>query len=123
MARIAVGGFQHETNSFAPSPATFEDFARPGAWPGLTRGPALFEAVAGINIPIAGFIEEARALDRLPALLLIAIVAPGVLAAGWLGAAAAAVTAAIAVASGNPFVAMGGGVAVVAIGRQVLAGL
>ena len=60
MARIAIGGFQHETNTFAPSKATFEDFTRGGAWPGLTRGPALFEAVAGINLPIAGFIERAR---------------------------------------------------------------
>ena len=60
MARIAIGGFQHETNTFAPSPATFEDFAKAGAWPGLTRGGALFEATAGLNIPIAGFIETAR---------------------------------------------------------------
>jgi len=60
MARIAIGGFQHETNTFAPSKATFEDFQRAGAWPGLTRGPTLFEAVAGINLPIAGFIERAR---------------------------------------------------------------
>ena len=28
MARIAIGGFQHETNTFAPSKATFEDFER-----------------------------------------------------------------------------------------------
>jgi len=60
MARIAIGGFQHETNTFAPSKATYEDFLRAGAWPGLTRGPALIEAVAGINLPIAGFIEAAR---------------------------------------------------------------
>ena len=60
MARIAIGGFEHETNTFAPSKATYEDFARPGAWPGLTRGPALLEAVSGINLPIAGFIDQAR---------------------------------------------------------------
>jgi len=28
MARIAVGGFQHETNTFAPQRATWDDFAR-----------------------------------------------------------------------------------------------
>jgi len=28
MARIAVGGFQHETNTFAPTRATWDDFAR-----------------------------------------------------------------------------------------------
>jgi microcystin degradation protein MlrC len=60
MARIAIGGFEHETNTFAPSKATYEDFVRPGAWPGLTRGPALLEAVSGINLPIAGFIDQAR---------------------------------------------------------------
>ncbi|MFD2262479.1 M81 family metallopeptidase [Lacibacterium aquatile] len=57
--RIAVGGFQHETNSFAPSNATFEDFVRPGGWPGLLHGDELFDGVAGINLPIAGFIKEA----------------------------------------------------------------
>jgi microcystin degradation protein MlrC len=62
--KVAVGGFQHETNTFAPSKAQFEEFARAGAWPGLTRGPGLFEAVAGINIPIAGFIEQARGLGH-----------------------------------------------------------
>ena len=53
MDHIAVGGFQHETNTFAPSKADFEAFARGDKWPALTRGDALFEAVAGINIPIA----------------------------------------------------------------------
>jgi microcystin degradation protein MlrC len=61
MARIAVGGFQHETNTFAPTKARYEDFVAPSGWPGLTRGPGLFDAVAGINIPIAGFVEAARA--------------------------------------------------------------
>jgi len=61
MARIAVGGFQHETNTFAPSKATYDDFLKPGAWPGLTRGAALFDAIAGINIPVAGYVEAAKA--------------------------------------------------------------
>ena len=60
--KVAVGGFHHETNTFAPSKARLEDFERAGGWPGLTRGPALFEAVAGINIPIAGFLERASDL-------------------------------------------------------------
>ena len=64
MARIAVGGFQHETNTFSPVPATFAEFEAPDAWPGLTRGPALFEAVAGINLPAAGFVQEARSLHH-----------------------------------------------------------
>lgn len=61
MARIAIGGFQHETNTFAPTKAGYEAFARGGGWPGLVSGPALFDAVKGINISVAGFIEAAMA--------------------------------------------------------------
>jgi microcystin degradation protein MlrC len=60
MSRIAIGGVQHETNTFAASRATFEDFVRADAWPGLCRGAALLDAVRGINLPIAGFVEQAR---------------------------------------------------------------
>lgn len=62
MARIAVGGFQHETNTFSTVPATFAEFEAPDAWPGLTRGDAMLEAVAGINLPADGFVQEARSL-------------------------------------------------------------
>jgi microcystin degradation protein MlrC len=58
--RIAIGGFQHETNSFAPMPATRADFETADAWPGLTRGAELFDAIAGINLPAAGFVTAAR---------------------------------------------------------------
>jgi microcystin degradation protein MlrC len=37
MARIAIGGFQHETNTFSPDCADFAAFESPDAWPGLTR--------------------------------------------------------------------------------------
>jgi microcystin degradation protein MlrC len=57
MARIAVGGFQHETNTFAPLKATWADFERADAWPGFVRGPQLIEAVEGFNIPIAGAVQ------------------------------------------------------------------
>jgi microcystin degradation protein MlrC len=60
--RIAFGGFQHETNTFSPVKTTLADFEAPDAWPGLTRGEALFDAVAGINLPAAGFVQEARGL-------------------------------------------------------------
>jgi microcystin degradation protein MlrC len=59
--RIAVGGFQHETNTFAASRAGLADFEAPDAWPGLVAGDALLDAVAGINLPIAGFVEAAQA--------------------------------------------------------------
>ncbi|EDP66277.1 MlrC-like protein [alpha proteobacterium BAL199] len=61
MARIAIGGFQHETNTFAPTKAEYDAFTRGGGWPALVSGEAMFEAVAGINISVAGFIEGARA--------------------------------------------------------------
>ena len=61
MARIAVGGFQHETNTFSSTKATYDEFEKHDGWPGLTRGDALFDAVAGINLPLEGFIQAARA--------------------------------------------------------------
>src|SRR5438552_1089588 len=60
MARIAVGGFQHETNTFSSVPATYQDFFQPGGWPAMARGNAMFEVLAGINLPAAGFIEAAK---------------------------------------------------------------
>ncbi len=64
MARIAVGGFQHETNTFAPSPATYDAFVQADGWPGLSQGPALPGAVAGANLPVSGFIAAAEALGH-----------------------------------------------------------
>lgn len=61
MARIAVGGLHHETNTFAPQPATFERFAEADGWPPLSRGPELFERTAAINLPVTGFIDAAKA--------------------------------------------------------------
>ncbi len=57
--RIAIGGFQHETNTFCPLPTVWQDFQTPGAWPGQTNGKAIFETFAGANIPLAGFIDAA----------------------------------------------------------------
>lgn len=64
MARIAVGGFQHETNTFAPQRATWDDFERADAWPGFIRGPELIAAVHGYNIPIAGAVEALQELGH-----------------------------------------------------------
>lgn len=57
--RIAVGGFQHETNTFAPSKADFAAFAQADSWPALQRGAPLLTAFTGMNIPVAGFIDAA----------------------------------------------------------------
>ena len=58
MARIAVGGFQHETNTFAPQQATWADFERADAWPPLLHGKPLIQGVEGFNIPIAGAVKR-----------------------------------------------------------------
>lgn len=60
MARIAIGGFQHETNTFAPALATYHEFERHDGWPGLTRGPGVIDAVAGMSMPLNGFITAAK---------------------------------------------------------------
>lgn len=69
MARIAIGGFQHETNTFSPIKTEYRHFEVADGWPALSRGPALFDAVAGINLPIEGFIREARPRHELVPLL------------------------------------------------------
>ena len=60
MARIAIGGFQHETNTFAPTPASYQDFARADGWPALLRGREMLDVLDGINLPSAGFIAAAK---------------------------------------------------------------
>ena len=61
MPRIAVGGMQHETNTFAPSKADLAAFEAGGGWPSIQRGEPMLEAVAGANIPVQGAIEALRA--------------------------------------------------------------
>ena len=58
--RVAVAGFQHETNSFSPVPTSLEDFKRPGGWPGLTESSAVIGTFSGVNIPIGGCIDRIR---------------------------------------------------------------
>ncbi len=64
MATIAVGGFHHETNTFAPSKATLDDFRHGGGWPPLAHGPALFNTAGSANIPLNGFVTAARAAGQ-----------------------------------------------------------
>ena len=66
--RVAVGGFMHETNTFAPSKATYEKFLQADSWPGLQTGSGVLAETAGINIPIAGFIAAAGDFDLVPLL-------------------------------------------------------
>lgn len=60
MTRILIAGYQHETNTFAPSLADWAAFTRGDSWPAFVRGQAMQDQLASVNIPIAGFIEAAR---------------------------------------------------------------
>ena len=66
--RIAIAGFQHETNTFCPIPTPFEEFENGSAWPGLTRGQAVIDVFSTMNIPIGGFINAAKDMDLVPIL-------------------------------------------------------
>lgn len=61
MTRIAVGGFLHETNTFAPTKATYDDFVHGGGWPSMTRGADVLKVMRKINVGLAGFVEAAEA--------------------------------------------------------------
>src|ERR1700736_5974381 len=61
MTRIAVGGFLHETNTFAPTKATYDDFVHGGGWPPMSQGAKLLERMRNINVGMAGFVHAAEA--------------------------------------------------------------
>ena len=57
--RILIAGFQHETNTFAPSKADWAAFNRGVDFPAFMQGDAVIQRLTGINIPTAGFIDFA----------------------------------------------------------------
>ena len=98
--RIAVGGFLHESHSFAPRRTGYADFLHPAGYPGLVRGPAMLAAMRGSAAAVAGAIAaieqaggtavptlwclaspagpiEAEAFERIAALLCAAIAEAG----------------------------------------------
>jgi len=60
--RIAIGGFLHESHSFAPRPATWADFERPGGFPPLQEGD-LVAALRPTSAASAGAIRVAEEAD------------------------------------------------------------
>jgi microcystin degradation protein MlrC len=65
--RVLIAGFQHETNSFAPSKTGYDDFVRGGAFPALARGRDLLD-MRDINIPVGGFIRAMGDVELVPVL-------------------------------------------------------
>lgn len=61
--RIAIGGFLHESHSFAPLPTRWRDFLHPGGFPPLQRGgTGLLDALRPTSVPAAGAIAAAEEL-------------------------------------------------------------
>jgi len=58
--RIALGSFQHETNTFSPRATEFADYLQVDSWPGLLLGQQVFDTLDGLNIASQGFIQAAR---------------------------------------------------------------
>jgi len=57
--RIFVAGFQHETNTFAPSKADWAAFHSGAGYPALTRGAAMLDRIGPTSLPMGGFIRDA----------------------------------------------------------------
>ena len=70
MARIAIAGFYHETNTFSPHLTTYEAYVVRDQWPPLSIGSAIFDEFrdSGINMAMAGAIEafDARGHELVP---------------------------------------------------------
>ena len=66
--RIAVGGFLHESHSFALRSTTYADFLQPGGLPPFTAGEGLIAAMRPRLVPLAGAIgvAEAEAVELVP---------------------------------------------------------
>jgi len=58
---ILIAGFQHETNTFAPSPADWAAFLRGDGFPAYSEGADMLRRSTGSSLPIGGFISEAQA--------------------------------------------------------------
>src|SRR6202051_1372367 len=61
MTRIAVGCFVHETNTFAPTKASYDDFVHGGGWPAMAQGADVLRVMRNINVGLAGFVAQAGA--------------------------------------------------------------
>ena len=60
MTRVLIAGYQHETNTFAPSLADWTAFTRGDSFPAFMRGQVMVDQLRGVNIPVAGVIDAAR---------------------------------------------------------------
>ncbi|XPG48606.1 diaminopropionate ammonia-lyase [Variovorax sp. KK3] len=61
--KILVAGFQHETNTFAPTPAAYDNFIAGEDYPRLARGAEVLNLL-DVNLPISGFTRSARSMGH-----------------------------------------------------------
>jgi len=68
--RVALAGFLHETNTFAPTPADLAAFQQGGGYIPMSRGAEIAEAAQGVNLGISGALSVAGELgwDAMPLL-------------------------------------------------------
>ena len=68
--RIAIAGFQHETNCFGVAKADLPDFEMADSWPEMLHGARVIAETRGMNLPIAGFAQAGAAagFDLIPIL-------------------------------------------------------
>jgi microcystin degradation protein MlrC len=57
---ILIAGFQHETNTFAPTRASYQSFVQGEGFPPMVRGADVMK-LRDVNVPIGGFIQAAQA--------------------------------------------------------------
>ncbi|KPN21608.1 M81 family metallopeptidase [Arthrobacter sp. Edens01] len=66
MTRVLIAGFLHETNTFAPTPARWENFRNGEGFPGMHLGNDVLN-LTSVNIPLGGFVLAADpAWEMLP---------------------------------------------------------
>ncbi len=58
MARIAIGGFMHETNSFVATPTDWKTYNTHGSRPPLSRGKEVLERLKNTSFATSGFLKE-----------------------------------------------------------------
>jgi microcystin degradation protein MlrC len=58
MARIAIGGFVHETNCFVPMRTDYEYYAQGGEMPPLARREEVIERATGSTFGMSGFLDD-----------------------------------------------------------------
>jgi microcystin degradation protein MlrC len=65
--KILIAGFQHETNTFAPTQASYQSFIQGEGFPPMAHGADVL-ALRDVNVPIGGFIQwaEARGHELIP---------------------------------------------------------